>query len=59
MTGTTAGGSRRLMWLVHSSDETDYTKAANYWCWLKRKLKQDGIQFVSATHKLKIVAAGM
>ena len=39
------------------NDEPDYTKAGNYWRWLKRKFKQDGIQFVSGTHKLKIVAA--
>lgn len=39
------------------NNEPDYTKAGNYWRWLKRKLKQDGIQFVSGTHKLKIVAA--
>ena len=39
------------------NDEPDYTKAGNYWRWLKRKLKQEGIQFVSATHELKIVAA--
>ena len=39
------------------NDEPDYTKAGNYWRWLKRKLKQDGVQFVSSTHKLKIVAA--
>ena len=39
------------------NDEPDYTKAGNYWRWLKRKLKQDGVQFVSGTHKLKIVAA--
>lgn len=39
------------------NDEPDYTKAGNYWRWLKRKLKQDGVQFVSDTHKLKIVAA--
>ncbi|MGM9853130.1 MAG: protein adenylyltransferase Fic [Muribaculaceae bacterium] len=39
------------------NDEPDYTKAGNYWRWLKRKLKQQGIQFVSATHRLKIVAA--
>lgn len=38
------------------NDEPDYTKAGNYWRWLKRKLKQKGVQFVSATHKLKIVA---
>ncbi len=39
------------------NDEPDYVKAANYWRWLKRKLKQENIQFVSATHRLKIVAA--
>lgn len=39
------------------NDEPDYNKAGNYWRWLKRKLKQEGIQFVSGTHKLKIVAA--
>ena len=39
------------------NDEPDYTKAGNYWRWLKRKLKQDGVQFVSGTHKLKILAA--
>lgn len=37
--------------------ESDYVKAGNYWRWLKRKLKQEGVQFVSSTHKLKIVAA--
>ena len=35
------------------NDEPDYTKAGNYWRWLKR----NGVQFVSGTHKLKIVAA--
>ena len=39
------------------NDEPDYTKAGNYWRWLKRKLKQEGVQFVSGTHKLKIIAA--
>ena len=39
------------------NDEPDYTKAGNYWRWLKRKLNQEGVQFVSGTHKLKIVAA--
>ena len=38
------------------NDEEDYTKAGNYWRWLKRKLKANGIQFVSGTHKLKITA---
>jgi len=39
------------------NDEPDYTKAGNYWRWLKRKLAAQGIQFVSGSHKLKIVAA--
>lgn len=39
------------------NNEPDYTKAGNYWRWLKRKLKAEEVQFVSDTHKLKIVAA--
>ena len=39
------------------NDEPDYTKAGNYWRWLKRKFKTENIQFVSGTHKLNIVAA--
>ena len=35
------------------NDEPDYTKAGNYWRWLKRKLKQDGIQLVRPTHDFK------
>ncbi|WP_289188737.1 protein adenylyltransferase Fic, partial [Xylanibacter rodentium] len=38
------------------NDEPDYTKAGNYWRWLKRKLKQDGVQLVSATHGFKFEA---
>ena len=38
------------------NDEEDYVKAGNYWRWLKRKLKGNGIQFVSGTHKLKLTA---
>lgn len=41
------------------NNEPDYTKAGNYWHywrWLKRKLAQGGVQFVSGTHKLKIEA---
>lgn len=44
-----------VVWAIN--DEPDYTKAGNYWRWLKRKLKQEGVQFVSGTHKLNIVAA--
>ncbi len=39
------------------NNEENYVKAANYWRWLKRRLKQENLQFVSGTHKLKIVAA--
>lgn len=38
------------------NDEPDYTKSGNYWRWLKRKFNTENIQFVSGTHKLKIVA---
>ena len=38
------------------NDEPDYTKAANYWRWLKRKLKQENIQLVSGTHDFKFEA---
>ena len=38
------------------NDEPDYTKAGNYWRWLKRKLRQEGIQLVSATHGFKFEA---
>ena len=38
------------------NDESDYTKAGNYWRWLKRKLKQDGVQLVSPTHGFKFEA---
>jgi cell filamentation protein len=37
--------------------EDDYTKAGNYWRWLKRKFLKENIQFVSSTHKLKLTAA--
>ena len=39
------------------NEEDDYTKAGNYWRWLKRKLLKENIQFVSDTHKLKLIAA--
>lgn len=31
------------------NDEPVYTKAGNYWRWLKRKLNQEGVQLVSPT----------
>lgn len=39
------------------NQEADYTKAGNYWRWLKRKLLKEKVQFVSDTHRLKLIAA--
>ncbi len=39
------------------NQEPDYTKAGNYWRWLKRKLLKENTEFVSTTHKLKLKAA--
>ncbi len=39
------------------NEESDFTKAGNYWRWLKRKLLKENNQFVSATHRLKLMAA--
>jgi cell filamentation protein len=39
------------------NQEPDYTKAGNYWRWLKRKLLKENVQFVSGTHRLKLTAA--
>ncbi|KAA6310845.1 Adenosine monophosphate-protein transferase NmFic, partial [termite gut metagenome] len=36
--------------------QDDYTKASNYWRWLKRKLIKEQNQLVSATHGFKFVA---
>ena len=36
------------------NNEPDYTKAGNYWRWLKRKLKQKNVELVSATHGFKV-----
>ena len=38
------------------NNELDYTKAGNYWRWLKRNLRQDGIEPVSGTHCFKFEA---
>ena len=38
------------------NDEKDYTKAGNYWRWLKKKLAGDNIQLVSDTHEFKFEA---
>ncbi|MCL2760083.1 MAG: Fic family protein [Desulfuromonadales bacterium] len=39
------------------NEQDDYTKANNYWRWLKRKLIKEQNQLVSATHGFKFVAA--
>jgi len=39
------------------NEQDDYTKAGNYWRWLKRKLLKENIQFVSDTHRLKLTAS--
>lgn len=38
------------------NNEPDYTKAGNYWRWLKKKLSNNGIQLVSNTHDFKFEA---
>ena len=38
------------------NDENDYVKAGNYWRWLKKKLKTEGVQLVSITHDFKFEA---
>jgi cell filamentation protein len=39
------------------NEQDDYTKAGNYWRWLKRKMLREKKEFVSATHRLKFTAA--
>jgi len=39
------------------NEETNFTKSGNYWRWLKRKLIKENAEFVSVTHKLKLMAA--
>ena len=39
------------------NQEINYTKAGNYWRWLKRKLIKEKVEFVSDTHRLKLTAA--
>lgn len=38
------------------TDQTDYSRARNYWKWLKNKLKQEGSEVVSVTNQLKLEA---
>ena len=38
------------------NEQDDYTKANNYWRWLKRKLIKEENQLVSATHGFKFMA---
>ncbi|MDR0753817.1 MAG: cell filamentation protein Fic, partial [Prevotellaceae bacterium] len=39
------------------NEQDDYTKANNYWRWLKRKLIKEQNQLVSAAHGFKFVAS--
>jgi cell filamentation protein len=39
------------------NEQDSYTKAGNYWRWLKRKLLKENVEFVSATHRLKLTAS--
>ena len=39
------------------NEQPDYTRAGNYWRWLKRKLKRENPQLVSAAHGFKFRAA--
>lgn len=39
------------------NDQDDYTKNRNYWKYLKAKLKREGIQLVSETNRLRLLAA--
>ena len=38
------------------NNEPDYTKAGNYWRWLKKKLSSNGLEVVSGTHDFKFKA---
>ncbi|WP_310626159.1 Bro-N domain-containing protein [Limnohabitans sp.] len=39
------------------TEQADYTKARNYWKWLKKTLLAEGSQLVSNTHQLKMPAS--
>lgn len=39
------------------NEQGDYTRAGNYWRWLKRKLIKENVQFVSGAHRLKLTAS--
>ena len=39
------------------NEQDDYSKANNYWRWLKRKLKNEGNETVSVTHGFKFIAS--
>ena len=38
------------------NEQPDYIKSHNYWRWLKRKLKSENNELVSATHSFKFIA---
>ena len=39
------------------TNQNDYNKTRNYWKYLKAKLKKEGVQLVSDTTQLKLIAA--
>jgi len=39
------------------TNQNDYNKTRNYWKYLKAKLKKEGVQLVSNTTQLKLIAA--
>ena len=39
------------------TNQDDYTKTRNYWKYLKTKFKKEGVQLVSNTNQLKLIAA--
>ena len=41
------------------NEEPDYTKARNYWKYLKARLKKENNQLVSATTQLKLLATAI
>ena len=54
-------GEEQNCWWISATDIVrainNYTKAGNYYRWLKRKLKQENIELVSTTHGLKFNTA--
>ena len=43
--------------VIGALTDSDYSKARNYWKWLKNKLKGEGSELVSMTNQLKMKAS--